>query len=93
MTHGSHDLGTGVVGLVDTVPEAHEAEGVVLVLGPLQRIGDVLHMPNDLQHAQDGLIGPSVGWAPESSNARGNARKWIGLARACARMIASKLSA
>ncbi len=64
MAHRPHDLGTGVVGLVDAVAEAHEAEGVVLVLGPLQRIRDVLYMPNNLQHAQHGLIGSTVCWPP-----------------------------
>ena len=52
MTHFLHDPGAGVEGLVDAVPKAHEAEGVLLVLGARQGLGDVVPAANLLQHAQ-----------------------------------------
>src|SRR3546814_17358800 len=55
-----HHLGARVVVFVDPVPEAHEAEGIVLVLGALDKLGDAVLGADLGQHLQHRLVGAAV---------------------------------
>ena len=59
-----HDLGAWVVVLVDPVPETHEAEAVVLVLGATDIFRDALGLADLAQHVQSRLVGAAVRGTP-----------------------------
>ena len=71
IAHALHDLGPGVVSLVDPVAETHEPEGIVLVLGARDGFFIVPASLVDLvQHVDHGLVGSAVQGPPERRNAR-----------------------
>ena len=55
MAHFSHDLGARVKGLVHAMAKAHQPEGVLLALGPLQGFWNSLLAADLFQHAQHRL--------------------------------------
>src|SRR3546814_8302241 len=75
-----HHLGARVVVFVDPVPEAHEAEGIVLVLGALDKLGDAVLGADLGQHLQHRLVGAAVRRAPQRGDAGGDAGEGIGVA-------------
>ena len=65
------------------MPEAHQAERVVLVLGPVDERGGVTVGVADLrQHLQDGLVGAAVQRAPQRVDARRDGGEHVDLRRA-----------
>ena len=58
-----------IIVLVDTVTETHEAEGIVLVLGPGDKLLDAGFVANLIQHIQHGLVGTAMGGTPQGSDA------------------------
>ena len=83
-----HDARSGVVRLVHAVAEAHEAEGVALVLGARERLRDVVLAADALQHLQHRLVRAAVCRAPQGGDARRYACERVRLARACASLQA-----
>jgi len=74
----AHQLGPGVEVLVDPVTEAHELEGIALVLGA----GDVFAHPGNVadffQHLQAGFIGATVSRAPQTGDTGRDTGEGIG---------------
>ena len=71
-----------IVVLVDAVPEAHQAEAVILVLGLFDIFRDAVHAADFVQHVEAGLIGAAMARAPQTSHASGNGREWVRARRA-----------
>ncbi len=71
-------LGARIVILVDAMPEAHQAEGVVTVLGLGDELGDARDITDDVQHVQDRLVCPPMSGAPQAGDARRDAGVGIG---------------
>src|SRR3954447_2058891 len=78
MTGLLHDLRARIVVLVDAVAEAHEAEAVVLVLGPADIFRDTLGLADLTQHIERRLVGAAVGRSPEAGTSRSDTGKGIG---------------
>ena len=76
-----HDLGARVVVLVDAVAEAHQAEGIVLVLGAGDEFGDVVDMADLAQHVERRLVGATMCRSPQASDAGRDAGERIGTRR------------
>ncbi len=55
------------------MPEAHQAERIVLVLRALQEFRNVLLVADLLQHFEHGLVCAAMGGPPESRDTRGDA--------------------
>ena len=68
----------GIEVLVDAVPEAHEPERIVLVLGALDELRDAVDRADLAQHLQARLVGPAVRRAPEAGDPGGDAGEGIG---------------
>ena len=80
---GADDRGTRVAILVDAVPEAHQSEVVVLVLGHVDILLDVATIRgNPLEHVDAGLIGSAVQRSPQCADAGRDGGKQIGIAAA-----------
>ena len=77
-----HDLGARIVVLVDAVAEAHQAERIVLVLGPLDVLGNAVDGADLLEHVERGFVGAAVRRAPQARDAGGDAGERIGARRA-----------
>src|SRR6516162_7124984 len=77
MTGLLHDLGARIVVLVDPVPKAHEPEGIVLVLGALDELGDAPDRPDFRKHLERGFVGAAVGGPPQAGAACGDTGEWI----------------
>src|SRR5690606_37556347 len=73
-----HDFGTRVEVLVNAVAEAHQAEGVVLVLGAFDELVDVGLVTDLVEHGQHGFVGAAVCWAPQRGDAGGDAGEGVG---------------
>ncbi len=73
-----HDLGARIVVLVDPVAEAHQAEGIVLVLGALDEFGDAADRADLGEHLERGLVGAAMRRAPQAGAAGGDAGERIG---------------
>ena len=73
-----HHLGARIVALVHAVAEAHQAEGVVLVLGLGHVSVDVPLVADFRQHVQHRLVGAAVGGPPQGRNAGGDAGEGVG---------------
>ncbi len=73
-----HDLGARVVALVHAMAEAHQAEGVITVLGFGDELVDVLLVADFVEHVQHRLVGAAVGGPPEGGDAGGDAGVGIG---------------
>ena len=69
MRHLANDDRARIEVFVDTMPEAHKTERVVLVLGLLDILANLADITNFLEHVEYGLVGASVCGAPESGNA------------------------
>jgi hypothetical protein len=65
----AHHFGAWVVVFVHAVAEAHQAEGVILVLGLLDEFRDPLCRANLVQHVEAGLIGAAMAGAPQAGHA------------------------
>src|SRR6185312_10302577 len=77
---GLDDLRARVVVLVDPVPEAHEADTVLLVLDLLHEVLGLDAVGLDgTQHLQHGLVGTAVGGAEEGADARGDGGEHVGV--------------
>ena len=74
----AHQLGARIVVLVHAVPEAHQAEVVVLVLGAVDEVADARDVADLLQHVQRGLVGAAVRRSPQAGDARGDAGERVG---------------
>ena len=61
------------------VAEPHQPEGVVLVLGLGEELGDVFDAPDLGKHAEHSLVGAAVRGPPQRGDAGGNAGKRVGL--------------
>src|SRR5690625_4498084 len=72
-----HYLGPWIIVLVDPVTKTHQPEGIVLVLGPRDELGNAVLGADLLQHPQHRLVGASVGRAPEGRDAGGNTGEGI----------------
>ncbi|MNE35558.1 hypothetical protein D3C80_1293290 [compost metagenome] len=68
VTGFAHHGGAWVVVLVHAVAKAHQAEGVVLVLGALDKLRDVLNGFDLFQHFQRGFVGAAVCWPPQGGD-------------------------
>ena len=74
------DPSPGVEVFVDTVPEAHQAEGVVFILRlvyPLLQVATVL--ANGFEHFDDGLVRTAVEWSPKCGDSSGYTAVQVGL--------------
>ncbi len=59
--------------------EAHQAEGIVFILGLGNKLVNAVDRADLLQHFDNGLVGATVGRAPQCGNASGDAGERIGL--------------
>ena len=76
---GLGDARPRVVGLVDAVAEAHQAEAVGLFLRAAEDLRDGDFFADDaLEHLDDGLVGAAVERAPEGADAGGDAGVEVG---------------
>ena len=78
-----HDFCTWVEVFVNPVTEAHQTEGVVLVLGFGNELIDTGHIADLVEHFNDSFVGTTVRGSPECRNTCCDTRKWVGLRRAC----------
>src|SRR4029078_1027983 len=76
----AHHRRARIVVLVNAVPEPHQPERIVLVLGAGDEFGNTLLRTDLPQHAQYGLVGAAMRGAPERSNAGGDAGEGVGAA-------------
>src|SRR5256885_180477 len=83
MTGFLHDFRARVIILVDSMPETHKAEIVVLILGTTDVFRNSLDAADFTEHLQCGLVGATMGWPPEARDAGGDAGEWIGAGRTC----------
>ena len=72
-----HHARAGIVVLVDAVPEAAEAEGVLRISGSLDELGDAVNRADFHEHLQRGLIRPAMRRTPQAGDARRNAGKGV----------------
>jgi hypothetical protein len=79
--HLAHELGARIEVLVDAVAEAHQLEGVVLVLGARNVLADARDVVDFLEHLQAGLVGTTVRRAPEAGDAGRDAGVGVGAGR------------
>ena len=78
-----HDFCTWVEVFVNPVPEAHQTEGVVLVLGFCNKLVDTGYVADLVEHLNDSFVSTTVRGSPECRNTCCDTRKWVGLRRAC----------
>ena len=68
--------------LVDTVSEAHEAEAVCFVFGPVDpRLERAAFGANGFKHLNDRLVGTTMKWTPEGRHAGRDRAVQVGLRR------------
>ncbi len=77
MTLHLHRLGAGIIVLIDTMAETHQAEIVVLVLCAAHVFGNAVDGSDFFEHLERSLIGSAMSGAPETGNTRGDAGKGI----------------
>ena len=77
-----HDLGARIVVLVDAMAEAHQAEGIVLILGALDEFGNAIDRADLAEHLQRRFVGAAMGGPPQAGDAGGDAGERIGAGRA-----------
>ena len=64
-----HDTGSRVIILVHSMAKTHDSEIVRLVLRHVNILGNVLFATYLIKHLKASLVGTSVCWTPEASNA------------------------
>ena len=78
-----HDPCAWVVILVDAMPEAHQTEGIILVLRLLDVFRNAIDRTDFLQHVERSLVGATMRRPPEAGNAGCNAGERICTRGAC----------
>src|SRR3546814_12585580 len=94
-----HYLGPGIVVLIDAMPEAHQAERIVLVLRPFDEFGDLVLRSDLRKHIDNGLVpaamsrpteGGGPGGAPVDGIGADRGRERPGRARGVVALIRSE---
>ncbi len=73
-----HDARARIVVLVDAVAETHQAERIVLVLGPRNIFRNAIDGADLGQHVERGFVCAAMGGAPQAGDAGRNAGERIG---------------
>src|SRR5581483_2013454 len=82
MTGLLHYLSARVVVLIDAMPEAHQAERIVLVLRALDEFRNAVNMADIGKHLERGFVRPAMRRSPKTGAAGGNASEGICAGRA-----------
>src|SRR3546814_16794045 len=74
-------LGPGIVVLIDAMPEAHQAERIVLVLRPFDEFGDLVLRADLRKHVEHGLTRAAMCRLPAGRDSGGQVGDGVGARR------------
>ena len=72
------NFGTGVEVLGNAMAKPEQTEGIIAIAGTRNEFGDIILMPDLVQHVQHSLVGATMCRPPKRGNAGGNTCKGIG---------------
>src|SRR4029079_12633710 len=77
-----HDLRARIVMLIYPMPEAHQTEAVIRILGPADKFWNALGLADFSQHVQRRLVGAAMRGPPQARTPSRDAGEGIGAGRA-----------